>query len=85
MPMQLFLLILFAFILGAVIGSFLNVCIYRIPAGISIIRPRSRCPQCGTPIAWYHNLPILSWVLLQGAVRLPAARHSRCATRWSRP
>jgi len=70
MPMQLFLLILFAFILGAVIGSFLNVCIYRIPAGISIIRPRSRCPQCGTPIAWYHNLPILSWVLLKG----------RCAT-----
>ncbi|MGK2905936.1 MAG: prepilin peptidase [Desulfuromonadales bacterium] len=58
------------FILGSIIGSFLNVCIYRIPAGLSIVRPRSRCPQCETPIAWYHNLPILSWILLKG----------RCAT-----
>jgi leader peptidase (prepilin peptidase)/N-methyltransferase len=54
------------FILGAIIGSFLNVCIYRIPEGISIVSPRSRCPQCGTPIRWYHNIPILSWELLKG-------------------
>jgi leader peptidase (prepilin peptidase)/N-methyltransferase len=54
------------FILGSIIGSFLNVCIYRIPAGLSIVRPRSRCPQCETQIAWYHNLPILSWILLKG-------------------
>jgi leader peptidase (prepilin peptidase)/N-methyltransferase len=55
-----------SFILGAVIGSFLNVCIYCIPEGISIVSPGSRCPQCGTPIRWYHNIPILSWLLLKG-------------------
>lgn len=56
----------FAFILGAVIGSFLNVCIYRIPAGESIVHPPSRCPGCGAGIRWYQNVPILSWVLLGG-------------------
>ncbi|MDG5469936.1 prepilin peptidase [Deltaproteobacteria bacterium IMCC39524] len=63
---QYSLLLLFTFILGSVIGSFLNVCIYRIPAGLSIVTPRSRCPHCETPIRWYHNIPILSWVLLKG-------------------
>jgi leader peptidase (prepilin peptidase)/N-methyltransferase len=58
--------LIFSFILGAIIGSFLNVCIYRIPAGISIVTPRSRCPHCETEIRWYHNIPILSWVLLKG-------------------
>jgi leader peptidase (prepilin peptidase)/N-methyltransferase len=57
---------LLSFVLGAVIGSFLNVCIYRIPAGESVVRPRSRCPQCLTPIAWYQNIPILSYLLLRG-------------------
>jgi leader peptidase (prepilin peptidase)/N-methyltransferase len=56
----------FVFILGAVVGSFLNVCIYRIPAGQSIVSPRSRCPQCETPIRWYQNIPVLSWLLLGG-------------------
>ncbi|MCK4535437.1 MAG: prepilin peptidase, partial [Desulfuromonadales bacterium] len=55
-----------AFVLGSIIGSFLNVCIYRIPAGESIIKPRSRCPKCLEPIHWYHNIPIVSWLLLRG-------------------
>ncbi len=55
-----------AFILGAVIGSFLNVVIYRIPAGESIVSPGSRCPQCGTAIRWYQNIPVLSWAVLRG-------------------
>jgi leader peptidase (prepilin peptidase)/N-methyltransferase len=54
------------FVLGTIIGSFLNVCIYRIPVGLSIIHPRSRCSHCETKIRWYHNIPILSWVLLKG-------------------
>jgi leader peptidase (prepilin peptidase)/N-methyltransferase len=54
-----------AFILGAVVGSFLNVCIYRIPHGQSVVHPRSSC-ACGALIAWYHNIPILSWCCLRG-------------------
>ncbi|MBI5382603.1 MAG: prepilin peptidase [Opitutae bacterium] len=57
-----------AFIFGAIIGSFLNVCIYRIPAGKSIVRPGSHC-ACGQPIAWYNNIPILSWLILRGRAR----------------
>jgi len=57
-----------AFLFGACIGSFLNVCIYRIPAGKSVVRPGSHC-ACGAPIAWYDNIPILSWFLLRGKAR----------------
>jgi leader peptidase (prepilin peptidase)/N-methyltransferase len=56
-------------LVGAVIGSFLNVVIGRLPAGESVIHPRSRCPRCGTPIAWYDNVPIVSWILLRARCR----------------
>jgi leader peptidase (prepilin peptidase) / N-methyltransferase len=59
-------LLAFSFALGATIGSFLNVCIYRLPAGESIVYPASRCPQCLTAIRWYQNIPIISYLLLQG-------------------
>lgn len=61
--------IVVAGVLGAVFGSFLNVCIVRLPADQSVLRPRSRCPKCGTPIAWYDNVPIVSWLLLRGRCR----------------
>ena len=57
-----------AFVFGACIGSFLNVCIYRIPAGKSVVRPGSHC-ACGQPIRWHDNIPILSWLLLRGRAR----------------
>jgi leader peptidase (prepilin peptidase)/N-methyltransferase len=58
-----------AFVFGAVVGSFLNVCIHRLPRGESVVRPRSRCPGCGAQIAWFDNVPVLSWVLLGGKCR----------------
>jgi leader peptidase (prepilin peptidase) / N-methyltransferase len=56
-------------VLGALIGSFLNVCIHRIPRGESIIQPRSRCPYCQAMIRFYDNLPILSFFILRGRCR----------------
>jgi leader peptidase (prepilin peptidase)/N-methyltransferase len=58
-----------AFVWGTLWGSFANVVIYRLPAGESVARPRSRCSACATPIAWYDNIPILSYLLLRGRCR----------------
>jgi len=58
-----------AFPIGLLFGSFLNVCITRLPRKQSVVHPRSRCPQCGAPVRWYDNVPILSWILLRGRCR----------------
>jgi leader peptidase (prepilin peptidase)/N-methyltransferase len=63
------LLALVAGIFGLLIGSFLNVCIVRLPAEQSVVTPRSRCPRCGKPVEWRDNIPVLSWLLLGGKCR----------------
>ena len=63
------MVIAFFFLLGIIIGSFLNVCITRIPEGVSIVAPGSRCPHCGTPIKAYDNVPLFAWVWLSGKCR----------------
>lgn len=57
------------FLFGLVFGSFLNVCIYRMPREISVVSPRSACPVCEAPIAGYDNIPVLSWLILRGKCR----------------
>lgn len=63
------LILVFAGIFGLIFGSFLNVCIYRIPQEKSIVWPGSFCPKCGKPIKWYDNIPVLSYILLWGKGR----------------
>ena len=64
--METTLTALLIFIFGTMIGSFLNVVIYRIPKGESIIFPASKCQSCQTPLKWYHNIPVFSWLFLRG-------------------
>ena len=64
----------FAFVVGACVGSFLNVCVYRIPLNRSVVSPGSHCSACGAPIPWYNNIPIISWLWLWG-------RAACCGTR----
>ena len=65
-----------AFIFGACIGSFLNVCIYRIPLGRSVVSPGSQCLRCASRLAWYDNIPLVSYVVLAGRCRACGARFS---------
>ena len=66
---------IFAFVLGAIVGSFLNVCIYRLPRDLSVNKPRrSFCPSCKKEIPWYQNIPLVSWIVLRG-------RCANCGTR----
>mgnify|MGYP001210790967 CR=1 FL=1 len=58
-----------SFVMGTAVGSFANVCISRWPAGLSIVKPRSRCPKCMNEIPWYDNIPLISWVLLRAKCR----------------
>ncbi len=70
MPQNVHIVFLvYAAFLGASVGSFMNVCIGRLPEGQSLVRPRSHCPRCGGRIAWYDNIPLLSWLLLRGKCR----------------
>ncbi len=63
------LLDVYAIIFGLLLGSFMNVCIYRLPRDLSIVRPRSRCPGCEKTIAWYDNIPIFSYLFLRARCR----------------
>lgn len=64
------------FVLGLTVGSFLNVCIYRLPREESIVKPRSHCPKCNKSIPWYDNIPLLSYIILGGKCRYCQAKIS---------
>jgi leader peptidase (prepilin peptidase)/N-methyltransferase len=76
MPTPDWLLLVATFILGAVVGSFLNVCIYRMPLEKSILWPSSRCGHCLRPIRWYDNIPLISYWILRGRCRVCGASYS---------
>src|SRR5437660_12093139 len=66
-PFQFWSVVLFA--LGCIVGSFLNVCIYRLPLGQSVVSPPSHCPHCKYSIPWFLNIPLVTWVYLGGKCR----------------
>jgi leader peptidase (prepilin peptidase) / N-methyltransferase len=70
MPIEaLWIAHVWVFFVGSCVGSFLNVVIYRLPAGLSLVHPGSRCPHCETPVRFYDNIPVLSWLILRGRCR----------------
>lgn len=71
---------IFAGLFGLLIGSFLNVCIYRMPRDLSVVRPRSFCPQCDKPIAWFDNIPVITYIVLAGR-----CRHCGASIPWRYP
>ncbi len=73
-------MVFIVFLFGALVGSFLNVCIHRLPREESIVWPGSRCPTCGRSIAWYDNIPIVSYLLLAGK-----CRHCSSSISWQYP
>ncbi|MFH1680441.1 MAG: prepilin peptidase, partial [Candidatus Eisenbacteria bacterium] len=70
------LIAIFLFVVGLVVGSFLNVCIFRLPRNRSIVRPGSSCPSCGERVRPRDNIPVLGWILLAGRCRDCRARIS---------
>ena len=78
--MMLWPVLCLAFLAGIIFGSFLNVCIYRIPRDISIVAPRSFCPECGKQLNWVQNVPLVSYLLLRGR-----CRHCRQPISWRYP
>jgi leader peptidase (prepilin peptidase)/N-methyltransferase len=68
-PIQSAIALTFWFAVGAAVGSFLSVCLYRIPAGLSLVRPSSHCPTCSRGLRWYENVPIASWLAQRGRCR----------------
>lgn len=79
MPFEYYFFLSSAFVLGLVVGSFLNVCIYRIPAGLSIVSPPSACPKCNHQIRWFENIPLISYLFLGGRC---VGCHMRIALRY---
>jgi leader peptidase (prepilin peptidase)/N-methyltransferase len=59
----------YAFLIGSMFGSFLNVCIARWPRDLSVVKPRSRCPRCGHQLSWFENVPLISWMVLRARCR----------------
>ena len=66
-------IVLFSAVFGGAVGSFLNVVVYRLPNGLSLVAPPSHCPICKTPIRWFDNVPVFGWMMLGGR-----CRHCRC-------